>query len=720
MRYTFRTIATLIGSFVLASGAQGQVHTPAQFALELNIDSGPVANTTDDRGVIYAEVVHVGDASWLRLAFSEATLGASPAGGKPTVLRITSLEDGARQHLQSFHLEQWRDTSAYFNGDALLMEIIADPGAGPSRLHLTGGWAGPLVPATAETICGANDDRTLSNDVRVGRLWPIGCTGWIINDANNCFLTAGHCSGSSAEVMEFNVPLSSGGGMPQHPGPEDQYPVDIASKQSQNGGIGQDWGYFGCFANTETGLTAAEVQGAFFVLAATPPPVSGQNIRITGYGTTSSPVPPEWNQAQKTHAGPYTNFGGTTVQYETDTTGGNSGSPVIDSFTGQAIGIHTHGGCDSSGGENNGTGTNHGGLQNALSNPQGVCIPVLPLQFSYPNGLPEQIPPTGAVIRVEVGGQNGGEPESGTGLLHVDEGSGFATLAMIQVEPNVYDATFPALECGGVVRFYFSAESSEAQEVNDPSNAPTTTYEALVAVLIDVEFADDFESDSGWTVENVDLLDGGWERGVPAGGDVNPGDRGDPPVDADGSGQCYVTDNTGGNSDVDGGPTRLISPIIDASVLDDPIVQYARWFTNDDDDLDAMVVEVSDDGGGTWTEVEIVTGNTSWVFTSFRVADHVTPNDQLRVRFSVSDNPNDSVTEAGVDAFEVISVGCGEEDGDVNGDGLVDFTDLVLLLANWGPCPDPPAQCVGDLDGDGNVSFTDLVEVLAAWTTGGG
>ena len=71
------------------------------------------------------------------------------------------------------------------------------------------------------------------------------------------------------------------------------------------------------------------------------------------------------------------------------------------------------------------------------------------------------------------------------------------------------------------------------------------------------------------------------------------------PSDFDGSGTCFVTDNEDGDSDVDGGPTRLLSPLLDATVIPDPAISYARWFTNDDNDEDRLLVEISDDGGTT-------------------------------------------------------------------------------------------------------------------------
>ena len=53
--------------------------------------------------------------------------------------------------------------------------------------------------------------------------------------------------------------------------------------------------------------------------------------------------------------------------------------------------------------------------------------------------------------------------------------------------------------------------------------------------------------------------------------------------------------------------------------------------------------------------------------------------------------------------------------GDLNQDGTVDVTDFLLLLAAWGPCPDPPDPCPADLDGDGMVGITDFLIMLANW-----
>jgi hypothetical protein len=52
---------------------------------------------------------------------------------------------------------------------------------------------------------------------------------------------------------------------------------------------------------------------------------------------------------------------------------------------------------------------------------------------------------------------------------------------------------------------------------------------------------------------------------------------------------------------------------------------------------------------------------------------------------------------------------------DINGDGTVGVSDLLLLLGAWGQCPDPLADCPADIDGDGDVGVTDFLALLANW-----
>ena len=48
---------------------------------------------------------------------------------------------------------------------------------------------------------------------------------------------------------------------------------------------------------------------------------------------------------------------------------------------------------------------------------------------------------------------------------------------------------------------------------------------------------------------------------------------------------------------------------------------------------------------------------------------------------------------------------------DLTCDGMVGVTDLVAILANWGPCP----GCAQDLDASGDVGVSDIILLLAAW-----
>ncbi len=49
--------------------------------------------------------------------------------------------------------------------------------------------------------------------------------------------------------------------------------------------------------------------------------------------------------------------------------------------------------------------------------------------------------------------------------------------------------------------------------------------------------------------------------------------------------------------------------------------------------------------------------------------------------------------------------------GDMNGDGGVDYDDVIEHVMRWGPCED--RLCPADLDRDGFVDMVDLLELLA-------
>ena len=51
--------------------------------------------------------------------------------------------------------------------------------------------------------------------------------------------------------------------------------------------------------------------------------------------------------------------------------------------------------------------------------------------------------------------------------------------------------------------------------------------------------------------------------------------------------------------------------------------------------------------------------------------------------------------------------------GDLNGDLVVNTTDVLILLSAWGPCN---GLCPADLNKDTVVNTTDLLIMLSKWT----
>jgi hypothetical protein len=203
---------------------------------------------------------------------------------------------------------------------------------------------------------------------------------------------------------------------------------------------------------------------------------------------------------------------------------------------------------------------------------------------------------------------------------------------------------------------------------------------------------------------------------MPLGG----GDRGDPTSDFDGSGQCYLTNPADGNTDVDGGGTELVSPLLDGSQPGSELV-YARWYSNNFGGApfeDVMQIDVSPDGGTTWLALETVgpggeEAAGGWYQRRFdlNLLPGIGNTNTLRVRFRAEDTAGGSVVEAAVDSVRIERTACAGNPSDINGDGSVNGKDLTILLGSWGAC----AGCAADLNGDGIVDGADLTQLLGEW-----
>ena len=353
-----RIVCALFAACLAVAATSTATAEPApvkHIVVPYTLKSGPLVNRSAGETVPYSEVVNGGYVPWIRLGFGQVQLAPGSR------LQIESLEDGAKQTLDARALAQWKNTSAYFNGSALRLSLIAAAGSNNSvevdRL-IVGDW-----PVSTESQCGPTDDRTPSQSPARGRLLDIGCTASIYTDSS-CMITAGHCLSSPGfvDVLEFNVPRSSPTGALRHPGPEDQY-VPTNHRQFVDGGIGNDWGLFEVFPNTQTGLLPFEAQGQRLTLRTSLPPINTV-LRVVGYGVDFDQL--FRTQTQQKNNGRLIAINGTGLEYQIDTEGGNSGSAVTMASDDSVVGIHTHAGCGPGQG-NNGTAITVPNLQAALA-----------------------------------------------------------------------------------------------------------------------------------------------------------------------------------------------------------------------------------------------------------------------------------------------------------------------------------------------------------------
>jgi hypothetical protein len=178
---------------------------------------------------------------------------------------------------------------------------------------------------------------------------------------------------------------------------------------------------------------------------------------------------------------------------------------------------------------------------------------------------------------------------------------------------------------------------------------------------IQTVFADDFETDHGWTVgaPGDAATTGIWVRADPVGTTYQTEDDHTP----DPGHICFVTGNgtvggAPGEQDVDGGRTSLLSPVFDLSGATWARLTYWRWFVDATNVDDNFWVYLSNNGGTTWTVLERLQATARpWIKATFPDLGQVLPlTSQMRLKFAAEDIGSGSLVEAALDDLSLTAV----------------------------------------------------------------
>ncbi len=236
-------------------------------------------------------------------------------------------------------------------------------------------------------------------------------------------------------------------------------------------------------------------------------------------------------------------------------------------------------------------------------------------------------------------------------------GGDFTTVLLAEDgDPDTYAAVIPAQAPGTLIEYYLTAADDLGRVATSPDGAPTALHAFRPG--LDVVLQDDFEQDLGWTpgIPGDTATSGIWVREAPVATTYQPGEDHTPPPGT----ICFVTGNgvpggPAGAEDVDNGRTTLLSPLFDLAGATWAEISYWSYYVLATALDDVFRVDLSNDGGATWTNLETLTASTGgWRRAVFALDGDRDLTDQMRLRFIAEDINQPSLVEALVDDILVV------------------------------------------------------------------
>ncbi len=253
-----------------------------------------------------------------------------------------------------------------------------------------------------------------------------------------------------------------------------------------------------------------------------------------------------------------------------------------------------------------------------------------------------------------------------------------------------FSGQIPGKDAGTIIDYYIQTYDAQGNAAYSfptgynpalSSNQITLPYQFAIGLM--KKSTTDFETPAaGWqigTSSSETATSGKWTQAIPVASfwrpsGVSPYIQQTGADNTSGAGNCLVTGNAGStntsysNADVDGGKTYAITPIIDLSSMTNPVIEFYRWYGNDQGPrnsnprTDAWQVQMRDSTSLIWRNVDYTfQSDYNWRRRIFFVKDILTSSSgKVQLRFIAADDVNtsltnngDNVVEAAVDDFSI-------------------------------------------------------------------
>jgi hypothetical protein len=328
-----------------------------------------------------------------------------------------------------------------------------------------------------------------------------------------------------------------------------------------------------------------------------------------------------------------------------------------------------------------------------------------PISFSFPNGLPDFaeagelriFPMTIESVFDEPINEN-------SATLHVryGEGGAYASRPIQHLSGTSYEVALPVSTCGLQSDYWISAETENGITQRYPAN------DGLLHVGVATElYSWNMDTNPNWTTQ------GEWEWGTPTGGG---GSYGNPDPTSGATGANVFGYNLQGDYENNLNEMHLTTNSMNVSGHNNIHLQFSRYLNVEQPIYDHASISARGGIGGTWIQIwsnQSTIEDNQWQTVSYDISGAIGSAPDIQIRWTMGETDGAwQYSGWNIDDVQLTTTTSSGIDGDVNCDGVVNVTDVLDVVSNWGPCE---GVCAQDIVPDGTINVSDLLQVIGNW-----